>query len=173
MVKRRDNFGHNRITTRRRQSYGREKENCHNNVVTKKIDVSWAYRKFSKFEQIVRLFGWIIRFWHAKNPSSKRIDPTLKFRKLQQAQLNLLKCVQKESLKIDSLEQISSIIPFRDHNDVIRLKTKITERDDTENFRYPILLPGKHPVVGRVVFDTHQKYHAGVQTLLSYLRKSY
>ena len=56
-----------------------------------KIDVSWAYRKFSNFEQIVKLFGENRRFCHyTKNPSSKIKDSTLEFGELQEAQLNFL-----------------------------------------------------------------------------------
>ena len=140
-----------------------------------KIDFTWAYRKFSKYEQIVRLICWIRRFFYnTTNPNSQRKGTTLQLEELREAELSLLKFVQQENFKNDSLEQVHSIIPFKDDNGLIRVKTKITERDDTENFRYPILLPAKHPVVNRLIFDTHRKMlHAGVQTLLNSLRESY
>ena len=118
----------------RRQSYGRERENCHNNVVTKK---HWAYRKFSKSEQIIWLSGWIRRFcYNARNHSSKRKDPTLEFGELQEAQLNLFKCAQKQSLRIDSLEQISSITHFLNHNDVMRVKDQ--KYRTRQHWKFPI-----------------------------------
>ncbi|KAJ8978051.1 hypothetical protein NQ317_015232 [Molorchus minor] len=40
-----------------------------------------------------------------------------------------------------------SLCPYKDEDGIYRLKTKITERDDLFDFRYPIILPSRHTVV--------------------------
>src|SRR5688572_7166991 len=45
---------------------------------------------------------------------------------------------------------------------------------DTDGFRYPYLLPNKHPLVRELIMETHIKYcHAGSQFIMSKLREKY
>ncbi|GBO25679.1 hypothetical protein AVEN_62660-1 [Araneus ventricosus] len=63
---------------------------------------------------------------------------------------------------------------FRDENNVIRVKTRITERIDTPHFLSPILLPNNCIFTQRLVEHLHiENYHAGTQLLLSILREKY
>ncbi|GBN49024.1 hypothetical protein AVEN_59438-1, partial [Araneus ventricosus] len=63
---------------------------------------------------------------------------------------------------------------FRDENNIIRVKTRITERIDTSNFLSPILLPNNCIFTQRLVEHFHiENYHAGTQLLLSILREKY
>lgn len=56
----------------------------------------------------------------------------------------------------------------------MRIKTKLTEKDGLRNFRYPILLPGRHRLVDLLVREVHLKNsHAGGQILLSKLRENF
>ncbi|GFW07481.1 integrase catalytic domain-containing protein [Trichonephila clavipes] len=51
---------------------------------------------------------------------------------------------------------------------LIRLKTKISRRDDAENFISPLLLPSDHPLVERLIYERHlQSSHAGTQVVLT------
>lgn len=48
------------------------------------------------------------------------------------------------------------------------------EREYTKNFRYPKILPSKHPVVARLTLHYHVKNcHIGTQGLLSLLRENF
>ncbi|GFU75377.1 integrase catalytic domain-containing protein [Trichonephila clavipes] len=55
---------------------------------------------------------------------------------------------------------------------LIRLKTKITRKNDAENFICPLLLPSDHPLVERWIFERHlQSSHAGPQVVLTIIRQ--
>lgn len=63
---------------------------------------------------------------------------------------------------------------FTDEQGVIRLNTKIVLRKDFPDFCQPIVLPSKHPVVERLIRQTHEEScHVGVQGLLSMLRERF
>ncbi|GIX70991.1 reverse transcriptase [Caerostris extrusa] len=62
----------------------------------------------------------------------------------------------------------------RGDDDVLRVKTRIIERDDDLSFLYPILLPSKHYLTECLIREYHLKYcHAGVQILAAKLRLQY
>ncbi|GFV91150.1 hypothetical protein TNCV_896711 [Trichonephila clavipes] len=55
---------------------------------------------------------------------------------------------------------------------MIRLKTKIIYRKDSEDFLIPIVLPPKYEVVKRLIYNAHVKNcHAEVQMILNILRE--
>ncbi|GIX75944.1 endonuclease [Caerostris extrusa] len=59
-------------------------------------------------------------------------------------------------------------------DDVLRVKTRIIERDDDLSFLYPILLPSNHYLTEFLIREYHLKYcHAGVQILAAKLRLQY
>ncbi|GIY77871.1 reverse transcriptase [Caerostris darwini] len=63
---------------------------------------------------------------------------------------------------------------YLDPDDLLRVKTRIIQRKDQESFRYPILLPSKHHIVDKLIFEKHVELcHAGIQVLMSTLREEY
>lgn len=70
--------------------------------------------------------------------------------------------------------RIRSLKPFHDKEGIIRIKSRVSNRQDTENFRFPIILPDKHSVVESLIRDLHRRScHVGVQGLLCMLREKY
>ncbi|GIY73415.1 reverse transcriptase [Caerostris darwini] len=62
----------------------------------------------------------------------------------------------------------------RGDDEVLRVKTRIIERDDDLSFLYPILLPSKHYLTECLIREYYLKYcHAGVQILAAKLRLQY
>ncbi|GIY97363.1 reverse transcriptase [Caerostris extrusa] len=62
----------------------------------------------------------------------------------------------------------------RGDDDVLRVKTRIIERDDDLSFLYPILLPSKHYLTECLIREYNLKYcHAGMQILAAKLRLQY
>lgn len=56
----------------------------------------------------------------------------------------------------------------------MRLKSCILLREDTMNFRLPVILPNDYPVVEKLVRSRHLKLgHAGVQIMMSNLREDF
>ncbi|XP_055943510.1 uncharacterized protein LOC129974066 [Argiope bruennichi] len=63
---------------------------------------------------------------------------------------------------------------FLDSDGLLRVKTKISQRSDLPTFRFPILLPSEHDVIGKLIFEKHVELsHAGIQILMSSLRDNY
>lgn len=55
---------------------------------------------------------------------------------------------------------------------ILRMETKITEREDSHEFLYPIVLPGDHPLIIRLIEEEHRRScHAGSQILFGVLRE--
>lgn len=133
------------------------------------------YNKFSQYKKIVRTIGWVLRFsanckykiQYGKLPESR--DLTAEEYKV--AEEKVLWLCQKEG-PLD-MEKLNHLSPFVEDG-LIRLKTKISHREDDKDFCHPIVLPGMHPVVQRLVLDEHKENcHAGTQILLSILRQRY
>ncbi|XP_031339592.1 uncharacterized protein LOC116168078 [Photinus pyralis] len=89
---------------------------------------------------------------------------------LRVAEQKLLFMVQKEVFT-----DKNKSFPFnveKDTSGLLRVKTRITMRKDSDYFVRPILLPSRHPVVDALIHEEHlDKCHAGVQYLVSHLRE--
>ncbi|GFT22798.1 integrase catalytic domain-containing protein [Trichonephila clavipes] len=73
-----------------------------------------------------------------------------------------------------NLKSIPIVNVFKDNEEIIRVKTKITERKDDPNFIAPILMPSKCLLTTRLIEYYHLKHcHAGVQILMSILREKF
>ncbi|XP_054723598.1 uncharacterized protein LOC129233649, partial [Uloborus diversus] len=71
-------------------------------------------------------------------------------------------------------DSIGGILTIRDQSGLRRVRTRIVEREDSYEFRYPILLPSKHYIVNCLVRDYHLKYsHAGTQALTVIMREEF
>lgn len=134
----------------------------------------WYYKKFSDFKKIVRMIAWILRFKNNALSKTKCIGE-LTAEEYALAEKKVLLLVQKESFGDKSNTRLSTLVPFEDENGVIRLKTKVSNRPDSNDFCNPIVLPDtKHEVVRRLVMDRHKdNCHAGTQILMSIIRKEF
>ncbi|XP_023312397.1 uncharacterized protein LOC108915573 [Anoplophora glabripennis] len=76
-----------------------------------------------------------------------------------------------EGLKDNKLKNLS---PYYDSEGVIRLKSRVSNRRVTVDYRYPVIMTGRNPIICRLIMEKHQKScHVGVQGLLCLLRESY
>ena len=90
------------------------------------------------------------------------------------AEIKVLRMIQNETFFHEGEKRLKTLHSFKDEYGVIRLKTKIVLRKDSEEFRKPIILPSEHEVVKRLIYSIHVKNcHAGVQILLNLLRERY
>ncbi|GFY01822.1 integrase catalytic domain-containing protein [Trichonephila clavipes] len=56
----------------------------------------------------------------------------------------------------------------------LELRTKLSFREDTDNFKFPISLPNEHPVVHLMIVRKHEELmHAGVSIVMNHLRESF
>ncbi|KAJ8974346.1 hypothetical protein NQ317_008620 [Molorchus minor] len=120
------------------------------------------------------MIAWIVRFMNnCRNPNQTRRGLLLSVGEIEDATCMVFKLVQIEVYQKED-KSITSLRPFLDKKGLLRVQTRITERKDSDEFIYPILLPGDHPVVKRLIFEKHVQFcHTGIQNLLSILREEY
>ncbi|XP_045482841.1 uncharacterized protein LOC123686673 [Harmonia axyridis] len=135
---------------------------------------SWFYERFSGFEKIVRILSWIRRFiFNSLNRNEKKIGP-LSLAELISSENCIIKFIQEEAFEGLNDPKLKTLCPFIDNDGIIRLSTKISAREDSRDFRFPAVLPSKHPVVDKIAHEQHVKAsHVGVQGLLSLLRERF
>lgn len=81
---------------------------------------------------------------------------------------------QKDSFTGVNDVKIRNLRPFCDGTGILRVKTKVSYRQDTMDFRYPIILPSDHPVVHLLIKHKHNELlHAGVSLLMTHLRDKF
>ncbi|KAF2891021.1 hypothetical protein ILUMI_15152, partial [Ignelater luminosus] len=102
---------------------------CQNNDVrennsSNKNNDELHLRYFSRYTKLVRMFGWIRRFIHNAQLNVKLRKRELSAREFCKAEKTVLRFVQEE-------------------DNLIRIKTLITQRDDDINFREPVVLNPK------------------------------
>ncbi|XP_071033067.1 uncharacterized protein [Parasteatoda tepidariorum] len=121
------------------------------------------------------MVGWILRFLENCKLSEKdRKKGGLTLAEVENAEIKLIKVIQNEAFTADYIKSLKSLNVFKDEKGIYRIKTKLTERNDTENFRLPILLPEKLMLVDMIIKEKHSKcLHAGLQILLFNLRENY
>ncbi|XP_044755059.1 uncharacterized protein LOC123314012 [Coccinella septempunctata] len=137
-------------------------------------DFVWYYKYFSKFSKIVKMVAWIKRFVNNSRKKNTEDSKFLTVDELEVSRKLVIRFIQEESFESVEDPKLSSLCPFTDNQGLIRLRTKISDRTDAEDFRMPFVLPTNHEVVKRLIFEEHMKNnHVGVQGLMSILRANY
>ncbi|GBM14563.1 hypothetical protein AVEN_105691-1 [Araneus ventricosus] len=139
------------------------------NTTTEQLEY---FSKVSSFRKMTRITAWIFRFYkNAKTQKKERKGGTLDLEEVEAAEKFILKQVQSQCL---SGNEKLNLQTFLDSDGLLRVKTKISQRSDIPTFRFPILLPSKHAVIGKHIFEKHVELsHAGIQILMSSLRENY
>ncbi|KAF2902792.1 hypothetical protein ILUMI_03394 [Ignelater luminosus] len=142
--------------------------------ITTLMDLSsdyWHLTYFSNYMRIVPMVAWIFRF--VNNWRQKNISGVLTFKKIEiKAEIFVLKVEQNQSFDRENDERLSTLRPFIHKNGLIRLKTRVSNREDIKDFCFPVVLPAKHPLVLRLIFSLHERlYYVGTEELLSKLRE--
>ncbi|GFS61793.1 integrase catalytic domain-containing protein [Trichonephila inaurata madagascariensis] len=121
-------------------------------------------KRISKFSSIVRTLAYVKRFLlNAKLATNGQKDSLLKGN-LSEKELEILLLIQK-----DTFGKTRRLIPptffvYID-SDGLRVETKIFCTNNGDYLTRPILLPGKHELVLRLIEETHRIYkHTGVLT---------
>lgn len=133
-------------------------------------DSPW-YTKRSSFSSNVRIIGWMRRFINNCSKNEPK-SGFLKVQELKEAELILIKLVQDVFEKVNG--SVNGIKVEKDNAGLLRVSTKLLYRKDTLDFRSPILLPHRHPIVDQLIREIHVlNGHAGVQLTLSQIREKY
>ncbi|XP_035218209.1 uncharacterized protein LOC118191508 [Stegodyphus dumicola] len=121
------------------------------------------YKYFSSYRKTVRMIAWIFRFYHNLKNKDKNLTPDVSVDELENAEKALCRLVQKESFTGINDPAIRALRPIVDQNGILRAKTNVLQRQDNENFRYPIILPSKHILVERLIYEKHLELQVEVE----------
>ncbi|UYV69201.1 hypothetical protein LAZ67_6002812 [Cordylochernes scorpioides] len=123
------------------------------------------------YSQYVRIMGWILRFIYNLRNNEKHFGRLLP-KELKMAELQLIRSVQVETFS--NPDNLRGYQIKRSEDGILRVKTRLTFREDLEDYKSPILLPRKHPLVKKLIEEYHLKFcHAGVLFLMNELREKY
>lgn len=130
------------------------------------------FNNISSFSKITRIIAYVLRF--CRNLKRGRNIPKkgkLEIIELQEAEKFILKKIQLESFYGEKPLKLRFI---KDNDGLLRVETRVALRKDLETFRFPILLPSKHPLVEKLILEKHiELKHAGTQILMTNLREYY
>ncbi|GFW62653.1 integrase catalytic domain-containing protein [Trichonephila clavipes] len=137
-------------------------------------EFNWHSKYFSSYLKVVRMNAWIFRFF--KN--AKRINvcntSEIKFSEFDHAEKTVIKLIQMEKFEGVTDEKLRPLKQFLDEFGILRARTKLSFREDTDNFKFPIILPNEHPVVHLMIVRKHEELmHAGVSIVMNHLRESF
>ncbi|CAB0017564.1 unnamed protein product [Nesidiocoris tenuis] len=124
----------------------------------------------------MRMVGWLKRFSYncRRQNQGQNLRGAVTVEELVVAENMVWRLVQEESFTSDSDDRLQELRPFNDDFGLIRVKTRISERNDQVSFTMPIVLPHGHPVVERMMRDYHVKNgHAGALTLAAQMRERF
>ncbi|GFY19465.1 integrase catalytic domain-containing protein [Trichonephila clavipes] len=115
----------------------------------------WHLHNTSNYSKMFKVFGWILRFINnCRKPCDKCTKLELSFYEIESFERCLIRINQKCYLfEI----QLLNFGIFIDNNNILSVKTKITQRDDEESFLYPILLPRKCHFTRLLIDFVHKK----------------
>lgn len=140
------------------------------------IEDPW-FAKNSSYLLCLRGLAWVKRFVNnclAKKRNINRHTGPLTMKELDESEITMIKLVQLQVFPRNS-HYISGLhVSFDKDQNVYYVVTKLLNREDTGRFKKPLLLPNKHPVVQKLIWEEHLKYaHAGPQFLINRLREKF
>ncbi|GBO35440.1 hypothetical protein AVEN_98825-1, partial [Araneus ventricosus] len=139
------------------------------------VQCNRIYSFFSKYQQIVRLVGWMLRFKHnCLCTKEERTRGELTSSEFHKAELKLVLMIQHESFEGEEDKKLKGLAVFVEEDKILRVKTQIVNRRDKEDFRKPMLLPSNHEVVLKLIEHYHKKnLHCGLEILQNILREKF
>jgi len=130
--------------------------------------------RFSSYRKNVNTAAWIRRFLNnARAVKGKRNrDPNLSKEEMWEAEKDIVREIQAihfgDGLKGTNLNISKS------EDGLYHIKTRLSYKNDEHLFKFPIVLPGKDPLVQQLIEFTHRSHcHAGTQFVLNQLRERY
>ncbi|GFV02831.1 probable RNA-directed DNA polymerase from transposon X-element [Trichonephila clavipes] len=102
----------------------------------------WHLYAISDYSKMIRVFSWVLRFVNnCTLLNGKCKDFELSQLEIENSEKKLIRLVQ--SYYLPDAKSSNYIETYIDDEGILRVKTKILNRDDERSFLYPILLPEK------------------------------
>ncbi|KAG5874702.1 hypothetical protein JTB14_015433 [Gonioctena quinquepunctata] len=161
---------HSEIDLSDAEIYKEKRKNIISMVAPEKVKITENFNKFSSYGKVIKMIGWILRFSYNVKNKGKRIKGELNYEEIEESETRLLKIIQLESFGKIDLGLIHDLQVFEDNRGILRIETKLMLREDTNYFKFPILLPSNHEIVNKLILEQHRlEQHAGITTLSSIL----
>ncbi len=139
-------------------------------LTSQSVEIPW-YCRGHDHSSNVRIMAWGLRFIKSCRLKTRERSQSLTTEELGAAENRLFRLLQKESFPTGS-QVISDLRVEQDSEGLLRVKTKLLHRMDSENFKRPILLPNAHPLVEAMIREEHEtNSHAGIQFLMGKIRE--
>ncbi|KAJ8969022.1 hypothetical protein NQ317_012213 [Molorchus minor] len=153
-------------------------KNLQDKVITKRLILSTAQRVFDPigFTSPATLIPKVLlqRTWEKRQGWDTPHEGPLTGDEFDAAEVFVFKVIQQETFPDTRDKTLCSLYPVRDELGLLRLKSRVSNRQDIDTFRFPVIWSAKHPVVRRLIFDLHEKScHIGTQGLLSLLHEKF
>ena len=141
--------------------------------------------RWGTFNKAVRVVGWVLRFVHNTQATKSELRKgDLTFRELELAKAKLLHCTQRDEYdrELECLKQgrpipksspINRLSPFIDGEGLLRVEGRLQFASLSYDEKHPIIIPKSHLALLLVRFCHVLLKHAGVATMLTYLRNRY
>ena len=102
--------------------------NVNVNITVNSRENKW-YERFSGFSKMIRVLGWVKRIIKNCLKLNVNKEPFLSALDMEKSKNTLLSLVQMESFP-ETGDSVHSLMNIKDQRGLIRMKTKIIERDD-------------------------------------------
>lgn len=136
-----------------------------------KVDKHW-YVTSSSYSKNICVITWIRRFIHNARMENAKLTGNITLDEFSMAETVMLKIVQQEEF-VEKSGTIQGLRVQKADDDLYHVKTKLTHHD-TEGFRFPIILPSRHPLIDLLIREYHlNNNHAGTQFLISKIRERF
>ncbi|XP_055590318.1 uncharacterized protein LOC129742446 [Uranotaenia lowii] len=149
--------------------------------------------RFSRWDRMRRAMAYSFRFVHnCRNPRAKSNSFHLKQEELLRAENYLFQTAQWSAfadeictimchrpkaegmhVPMDKKSKLYQLSPYLDENNVLRVDGRIgAAANASENLKFPVILPKKHPITNLFIDFYHRKYqHANFETVVNELRQ--
>ncbi|XP_055938027.1 uncharacterized protein LOC129968199 [Argiope bruennichi] len=142
-------------------------------IVTSLVNIQTTDIKseyFSTYSRNIRVVAWILRFIHNVSNATK-LKGNLVYEEFRQAEILCFKSMQSNAFQDEKL--LAKMQAFKDEDGLLRIRTKLADSCEKEDFKFPILLPANDVVI-KLIREEHIKaMHAGSSILLARLREKF
>ncbi|GFR28292.1 integrase_H2C2 domain-containing protein [Trichonephila clavata] len=108
---------------------------------------------FSTYSRNNRVVAWILRFIHNASNATK-LKGSLSYEEFKRAEVLVFKSLQSNAFQDERL--LAKMQAFKDEDGLLRIRTKLADSYEKEDFKFPILLPANDVVV-KLIREEHVK----------------
>ncbi|GFT60450.1 integrase_H2C2 domain-containing protein [Trichonephila clavipes] len=125
---------------------------------------------FSTYSRYNREVAWMLRFIH-NVPNATKLKGSLGYEEFKRAEVLVFKSLQSNAFQDERL--LAKMQVFRDEDGLLRIRTKLADSYEKENFKFPFLLPANDVVVKLIRVEHVKAMHAGSSILRARLREKF